>query len=187
MIIGFAAKAYSGKGEATRFLTNCRSFKEIEFARPIKDALETMFDIDITTLEQTLGKEALIPGIGKSLRELYQTLGTDWGRDRIDTDIWVNQAARQYGRWAGFDVVFSDVRFENEAAFVRNQGGTIIHIRRNQAPLTRLHKSESGIEYHPLEDYVLENTGTLHEMFAHLGLILEEIERVQQETQQQAS
>lgn len=179
MIIGIAAKAYSGKGEATRFLTNCRGFKEIEFARPIKDALEVMFDIDLTTLEQIHGKEPVLPAVGKSLRELYQTLGTDWGRDKIDTDIWVNQAARRYGRLAGYDVVFSDVRFENEAQFVRGQGGTIIHLRRSAAKGTRLHKSESGVKYQQGCDWILENNGTLPELYTQLSLLIEEIERGQ--------
>lgn len=174
MIIGIAGKAGSGKDTAANFLTQCRGFKQIAFATPIKEALQVMFDVEIETLERTHGKDDIIPLIGTSLRKLYQTLGTDWGREMISEDIWIAQARRWLTRYIGHDIVFSDVRFENEAAFIRDQGGTMIHVFANNVPTTREHSSEYGIEV--LEDDIrLMNPGTLQTYCNKLGALIEDI------------
>lgn len=43
------------------------------------------------------------------------------------------------------NVVFDDVRFENEAALIREYGGLIVHIHRPGLPTTDAHASEAGI------------------------------------------
>jgi hypothetical protein len=41
--------------------------------------------------------------------------------------------------------VVSDLRFENEAAFIRQRGGVVIHISRESATEVNPHVSEAGI------------------------------------------
>jgi hypothetical protein len=134
-----------------------------------------MFDVCIDTLEKTLGKDAPIPGIGKSLRELYQTLGTDWGRDMIDVNLWVRHLAHRLQAYPAANVVVSDVRFENEADFIRANGGTIIHIDRDAAPKTREHVSEAGITFKQGQDIWISNNGTPETLYDKAAQTLEAI------------
>ena len=134
-----------------------------------------MLDRDIHTLEKTGFKENPIPGIGKSLRELYQTLGTDWGRDMIDENIWVRQLENRLKYYAGVDVVVSDVRFENEAEFIRLNSGTIIHIQRDTAEAVRSHTSEAGIKFMIGKDLLINNNSSLDVFYDKANATLEAI------------
>ena len=145
MLIGLTGKAGAGKDTAARYLRNHHGYKQTSFASALKCGIESMFDIDIETLEATHSKDDIIPSLGCSLRKLYQTLGTDWGRNMIGIDIWIKQLHQQIERWPGTNVVVSDVRFENEAQYIRNQGGVIIHLLSTRAPRTRKHISEQGV------------------------------------------
>ena len=63
----------------------------------------------------------------------------------------------------GPGMVIADVRFENEAAFVRKLGGLIIHVSRPSSKEVEAHVSENGVELLPT-DAKLSNTGTLEEL-----------------------
>ena len=56
-------------------------------------------------------------------------------------------------------MVITDVRFENEAQWVRKMGGRIVHVIRNNAPTVNPHASEAGVVQLP-EDGVIINEGT---------------------------
>lgn len=60
-------------------------------------------------------------------------------------------------------VIIKDVRFENEAEFLRNHGGTIWHIKREQALKVISHASEKGIKVKD-KDIVIQNNGSLEEL-----------------------
>ena len=165
MLIGIAGKAGSGKDEVTGYLSKAFGFSQLTFAEPIKDALQIMFDMDIHTLEKMGFKENPIPGIGVSLRELYQTLGTDWAREKIDKDIWVKQLATRLQAYPGSNVIVSDVRFENEAEFIRANGGHIIHIQRDNAETVREHVSETGVKFISGKDLLINNNGSRNALY----------------------
>lgn len=76
-----------------------------------------------------------------SIRHLMQSLGTDWGRN-IDNDIWI-KAFKKRNPTGNF--VITDVRMENEADFVRDNGGVIIHVK-GRGGIKGNHQSEAGIE-----------------------------------------
>ena len=80
------------------------------FASPIKSMVAMLLDffglgsiMNAPTLEPYLEgdkKEEMIESIGASPRKLLQTLGTDWGRDIIDENLWLNSMRHrieQYG------------------------------------------------------------------------------------------
>jgi hypothetical protein len=56
--------------------------------------------------------------------------------------------------------VISDVRFENEADFIRKRGGVMVHLQRFDAPKVNPHASEAGVSLHK-NDLVLVNDGDL--------------------------
>ena len=60
-------------------------------------------------------------------------------------------------------VIIKDVRFENEAAFLRSHNGVIWHIKRDNALKVISHSSEKGIEVKS-GDLVIENNGSLEDL-----------------------
>jgi hypothetical protein len=183
VLIGLAGKARTGKDTAATYFEQAAGLEPMSFAAPIKQVICDLFNLDGRHTNGDL-KETLIPGIGKSPRQLFQTLGTEWGRDCVHPDVWLHVAGvwlsklraeytSQGARFAG--AVFSDVRFENEAQWIRNQGGVVIHIRRDLAPVVSEHISEQGVLFEA-GDLKVSNHGTLDEFYVKLGATLKEIE-----------
>ncbi len=161
-VIGVAGRARSGKDTLVSFIQAARGYGyRYGFADPIKRMLLAL-NIDCTDPFWVDNKEAVIPVLGVSLRRLLQTLGTEWGRELINPDLWVI-LAKQTLADNGPGMLISDVRFENEAKWIRAAGGRIIHIRRGIAPLVEAHVSEAGIAVEP-NDIVIHNNGTLAEL-----------------------
>lgn len=59
-------------------------------------------------------------------------------------------------------IIIKDIRFENEAEYIRSIGGAIWHIVRDSAEPVKEHSSESGIEIRQ-SDIIIHNNGTLDE------------------------
>ncbi len=62
-------------------------------------------------------------------------------------------------------IIIKDIRFENEAAFIRNHEGQIWHIVRNNVEKVNAHRSELGISVSN-SDIVIDNNGTLEQLAA---------------------
>ena len=123
-------------------------------------------------------------------RYILQTLGTEWGRNKVHQDLWVLYAIQTINRLlvGGLDytapggLVYSgksyynaglitDGRFRNEVLKAKNIGCTILHISRNTdlSDLAKTtgapgHQSETELETIPdyWADYVLENNDIDH-------------------------
>lgn len=127
--------------------------------------------IDMTDPFWTENKEKEIPLFGKSLRHMMQTLGTEWGRQLVHPNIWVRLAeAVLFER--GERMIISDVRFDNEAEFVRSKGGVVLHVTRTNAPEVEAHASEAGIRQSPLDMYIA-NDGTIDELYDQLAALFD--------------
>ena len=174
-IIGFTGRARSGKDTAASFVCDMFGFEPVSFAEPIKQAVTAMFGLDERHLDGEL-KETPLEGLGRSPRYLFQTLGTEWGRELVHPDVWIyamntwvkrleREYLRQGLRLQG--VVVSDVRFENEAAWVRDRGGLLIHLERQKTVDVLWHVSEAGIQRHD-GDIVIRNDGTPDELYQKL-------------------
>lgn len=164
-IIGITGKARSGKDTvADMMIQYLYPFivRKVSFAFYLKRMLESLGVIDETSAQHILGC---------SYRHAAQTLGTEWGRECINSNVWVNLASRQICNIRSDCVIISDVRFENEAAFCR-QHGVLIHVERKDQKLISEsgHKSESGIEYDGA-DYTVYNNTTLDDMLTVVGVI----------------
>lgn len=156
-IIGLAGRKQSGKTSAAQYLEKS-GFVRLSFAEPMRkmlDALLLSYGYSQREIERmlTIDKEVLLGEIEQSPRHLLQTLGTEWGRNCINPDLWL-LVARQKILHADSDyIVFDDVRFENEAAMIRDLGGLIIHIDRGEL-LSDFHASEAGIDDHEADAFV---------------------------------
>ena len=131
-------------------------------------ALLTGAGIDYAHLFERDLKELPVPGIGISGRRMMQTLGTEWGRS-LDTQLWVRVAAVTLGlndlpnsSPVHDRIVLTDVRFPNEAEWIRSLGGYIWRVVR-PAPAVAEHVSEQHINQLPC-DLSIHNSGTLEDL-----------------------
>ena len=160
MLIGISGKAQSGKDTLGKFLCDRYRCLHYYFAKPLKEGAKIMFAL---TDEQIENKEKVIEPWGISPRTIYQRLGTEVGRG-IDVNIWVKNAEMFVKRNAGFTVVITDVRFDNEAAWIHNRGGVVINIVRDQDDIKEnKHSSEGGLKPDSI-DLQIRNNGTIEDM-----------------------
>lgn len=168
-IIGLAGRARVGKDTVAALLKMAYPCKSVAFADPIRGALGAM-DLGLTH-EHFHGalKEEIIDWLGVSYRHMAQTLGTDWGREMVNDNIWVLVAKRKIDQIHanGFHAIVTDVRFDNEAEFLRKHGGVIWHIKRANVQSVAAHKSEAGVTFVD-GDAVIFNNGTKEDLFVQV-------------------
>jgi hypothetical protein len=188
IIIGIAGKARSGKDTTAQYLRDTPQFEPMSFAAPIKHAIQQMFNLNERHMNGDL-KEVKLPFINKSPRELFQTLGTEWGRELIHPELWLHVASitvqqlQQTYLAQGTNlpgIVFSDIRFNNEAAWIRKQGGRIIHLLRDDAPQVAEHCSENGVT-HFKGDYLIHNNSSLFDLYNTIDSVICDIKNTNKE------
>jgi hypothetical protein len=184
-LIGVTGRAGSGKDTVADYLCKHHGFYKYSFAAPLKEMLKV-----IGVFDDRATKELPHPVFGVSPRRMMQTLGTDWGRDTICDDIWLRVAEQRLRggativlnsyQYMGNEIsdvgpakgmVISDVRFENEAAWVRRQGGLLIHLVRPGLAAVEAHASEAGIVEVGGDAYI-ENDGTIEELHRKVYAVL---------------
>ena len=145
----------------------------MSFADPMREAiaatLGTFFEGGESEMNAWLGDERKyskhIPGLGVTLRHALQTLGTEWGRDCIDHDVWVMIAKeRSRKHRQSYTTIIDDVRFLNEYAMLRKEGGVLVRVNRPNAP----EKGNGHPSEHLLDDlefdYTITNDGTVEQL-----------------------
>lgn len=141
-------------------------FAPISFALPIREFVASLVGLSVPEMQQV--KEVPHPGLGyKTPRFAMQTLGTEWGRDMIDPDLWIRATMRRAAclRRVGTPVVITDVRFDSEAAAIREAGGEVIKITRPGHGLSGTaaqHASEQGVSYAQLSVELFNDASPAH-------------------------
>jgi hypothetical protein len=95
------------------------------------------------------------------VRGLLQRLGTDVGRELWGEDFWVGQAFE--GLVGDEGVVFTDVRFPNEAEAIRARGGVVWNVVRPGVGVVNGHVSESALGGFVFDATVV-NDGSLQDL-----------------------
>ena len=91
-----------------------------------------------------------------TIRMLLQFLGTDIGKHCYSESIWIDMALREGRKFDGV-VIYSDVRFNDEAQAVLSEGGSNYSIYMKNAPVEQdTHESEAGVSPH-LINAIIEN------------------------------
>ena len=153
MIIGIAGKKRSGKDTAAKVFERL-GFMYDSFAAPMRRFVQDIVGHELRDEDKEVPMDWLD---GITPRKMLQTLGTEWGRCMVHSDLWVRSMMRR----APPMCVISDVRFENEAAAIRAAGGAIVHIYRRPM-MSDSHVSEAGVEFRD-GDFIVHNKGTLSE------------------------
>ncbi len=102
------------------------------------------------------------------IRQLLQQRGTELGRMKYGSDVWLNHAyawMRVFNdTWGINKFIIADIRFPNEVEFIRQHGGKVFRIdapgraANNKLSLSaRLHISETALDTYNDFDAVIEN------------------------------
>lgn len=159
-VIGLCGRIGAGKTTLANHL-RYKGASGVSFADPLKGMLHALgvplANIYGTPEDKLQPLEILC---GRSARYAAQTLGTEWGREIIGDDLWVNAWMIRARRTleAKCFVVADDLRFPNEVAAVRSLGGIVIRVVRPDLPLdVATHASEQSDKLKV--DYELINDG----------------------------
>jgi len=182
-IIGLSGHKRSGKDTAAGHLVAEHGFTRLSFAQSIYDMLYAMDPVAYAHNGIVAAKvwrvQDVVDDLGwetakdqfPEIRNLLQRLGTEAGRGVLGENVWVDAAMRRAGSIDG-PVVFSDVRFPNEADAIRSAGGEVWRIiRPGHDSANDPHPSE-----HALDDYEfdkrLHNNDTISSLYYITDLAL---------------
>lgn len=184
MIIGLAGRTASGaagagKTTVANMLTDYIDADRYSFALPLYAMIKAGFGIDGKDKYWRERKKEQIPWLpdGVSLRTLYETLGTEWGRQYVCDDVWIRLANEFVKKSEHKNVIIDDVRFENEAAWIRSTGGKIVHVLRpdyHKEDATLGHQSNKFLAIHT-GDLSLSNIGNLAALNGQVKILAKEL------------
>jgi hypothetical protein len=182
MIIGLTGRKGSGKSEVARLLYE-RGWLVYPFAYPLKEMLATLLStrgVEDDKIERMLRgdlKEVAHPALNnRTPRHAMQTLGTEWGRELVHGDLWIN-AWIDLVRKCDL-VVADDVRFVNEAQLIRSMGGQVWRITRDTGDdvVSDQHVSETPLP-DALVNTTIQNSRTLKHLRDMVELLAVKVER----------
>jgi hypothetical protein len=167
MIIGVTGHARHGKDTTGQFLVDNYDFARYAFADQLKSMALTLNPIirtftfpkhaeRLATLVKLLGwdKAKEIPEV----RRFLQVLGTEAVRDHLGQDAWVDALDKKLnddGLTRDSDIVITDVRFPNEAQFVKRNSGEIWRVKRLVYEDGMIRDFDNGLGVdHPSEKFV---------------------------------
>lgn len=149
-IIGLTGPTGAGKSMVAKILANTHGYRIAPMAGPLKQ----MLIAGGLSHEDVYGEYKERPSDilgGQTPRHAMQTLGTEWGRDLIHPNIWVNMWRAAYDKLGGGvprsiqPIVADDVRFENEADLILDLGGIVVEVARPGCSYSAVHRSEAGL------------------------------------------
>jgi hypothetical protein len=178
-LIGLIGCAGAGKSTVANIMETNYKFSKIRFANAIKSMLRALLfeaGIDHGRIHEMLDGSLKESGCdelsGKSPRYCMQTLGTEWGREFISQNFWVDLTMHSVDGLLAVSesVVIDDVRFPNEVKAVKDSGGKIFRVMRDQDAIPEAgHKSEGQI----LEfDACIHNTGSIADLENQIAKLL---------------
>jgi hypothetical protein len=177
-LIGVTGAKRSGKDTVGRFLAE-QGFRNMSFAKPLKDAAALLLSRPHFQCEGNgYDREEIMPEWGFSMRWFLQRLGTDCMRNQICQDFWLKRAQVSLDEHVRKDpdskFVFTDVRFLNEAEFIRKNGGKIIRVIRDGVGERDSHVSE--MEMNSIQvDATVANNGTYSDLYNNVERVMYEL------------
>jgi hypothetical protein len=191
LFIGISGKLGSGKDTAAEYIRlrfdHGRKVVICRFADRLKQmtAVLTSTPVDIQYTRE--GKQVVPPGFADSLGTLQQKLGMAM-REYIHRDVWVHATLSPYlsgpdPSGAAVAVIVPDVRFQNEAQFIKEHGGILLRIEGDPTGVRRSdsanadardlnHISETDLDAYQGFDAVIYNDGSLEQLHERLDEVM---------------
>lgn len=140
-MIGLCGLKGSGKTAAAEYLAHKYGFVRYSFATPVKQ-IASILGFPHSALNEPMEKETYTQW-GISSRSLMQRIGTDFGRvlfpqmfpeyaQHTDRSLWLELMHQTLSRSHTTRFVIDDVRFCDEADYIRQNGGALIRVHRTQ-------------------------------------------------------
>lgn len=174
LLVGLSGKKQSGKSTLAKYLEEKHAFFEYGWADPLKQIIG--MDLMGLTVDQVYGsnkdKETIDAFWGKSPRQLLQIIGTECFRKQVDPDFWVKVGVRQFTNFRDRNIVVPDCRFPNEIEAIKNEGGIVIRVVREDWTVKDEHESETALDNYDFEHIVTAKTGEIESLQLQTELIL---------------
>ena len=176
MIIGVSGYAQSGKDTVAGMLMGLHKYERVAFADKIRELLLAM-DPFVYANEDYYRLEDVVESFGwevakvrfPEVRRLLQDLGVG-ARESFGKDFWVKQALGQYKPTD--NIVVTDVRFQNEAEFIKGfPGAKIWRVERPGVLAVNAHPSESQMDDWEFDE-VIKNDGDLDSLKSQIKTLL---------------
>lgn len=139
-VVGFSGLPGSGKNHMARALFQANGFVPVTLAQHFKVEAVVRHGLPY---EEVFGSTK-----GKEVREYLRRIGTEEGRDVYGEDVWIRHCdvvMRYFHDSFGAEkFAFTDVRFPNENAYIREHlGGIVIRLLGGTDDMPNGHRSES--------------------------------------------
>ena len=152
IVIPLIGYARSGKDTFANYAIETYNCKKQKFAKPLYDMLVAMYEnrYSYEEFEEMKSKDQSLPGFPNvTVRKFLQLLGTEFGRDMIDKNLWTNLLINKVENYPeGTITIISDCRFENElSSLVKNDKFRVcpIYLHRKDSKPQVHHASEKDI------------------------------------------
>ena len=166
IIIGLSGKKRSGKNTVAKLIaTETPSLcKEFAFADALKDEVAKACGVKRSFLEENK----------QNFRLILQGWGTDFRRDLNDKQYWVKKLDsslyEQFQKNPDCIALITDVRFVDEAEYLRKCGAVIVRVNRPTTSVDE-HSSETDLDSYKF-DFVIDNSSTLNNLAADVRRLL---------------
>ena len=167
MLIGIGYKKGHGKDTVASLIKGSMSCGVVirGFAYQLKLITAKMFPSMSTTkllMDDREYKEKIIPKYGKSPRQILQEVGV--GMRNVYEDFWVEQLVGSLETDRLWNAIIPDVRFPNEVAWIKKEGGILLNVIRPNQVTNDTHISETALDNFDGWDYTIINDGTLDDL-----------------------
>lgn len=177
VLVGMHGFAQTGKDTAAAYLIE-QGFSRIALAEPILEALVRLDPIvAVDNRGRTFRFAEVLEAEGyegakktPEFRRLMQVFGTEVGRQflgaLLGVDTWIDIADRKADDLG--HVVVTDVRFPDEAEWVKKREGILVKVVRPGYGPINGHLSDAGLPDH-LFDHVIVNDGTIADLHSKIA------------------
>lgn len=164
--IAFSYKARSGKDTCAEYAVSKHGGQIVKFADHLYDLMYKIQDHCGFKRE----KDSI----------LLQWIGSDYGRAK-DENVWVKQTVKKIDKILTEDpfanIFITDARFPNEVESLKKLGFIVCKVNRsidNRGDIGRdpNHSSEISLDSYNEWDFIIENNGTLEELYAKVDNII---------------
>lgn len=185
MIIGLCGVIGAGKNSVGSILERDYNFTQLSFAGGVYSEVALAYGVTVEWLGDRGRKETPQPELAtkhckdanfvsiiggdpdapRSPREVLQKWGTEYRRTQSDS-YWIDKVDRAIQASPSANFAITDVRFPNEATYIKKYKGTIVQVLRSvyiPDAATATHASEVGLaQFKP--DFAISNFSTIDKL-----------------------
>ena len=172
-LIGITGEIGSGKSTVARILSGLTDSYIGHFAEPGKRACKVIFGLSEDDVSTQEGKSTFNEAWGMTNRDLLRVTLTDALKPFFGADMWVKRQELALKDKEFPRCIFADVRFPEEARWVREHG-ILIHVEREDNPYRvqmSEHASDAGVPFLK-GDWKVINNGDIVELTQRLLVII---------------